>query len=341
MMARTDRNHKDTTMPRLTLASLLMMVLAPASALALTPAQIDAALATLDTPEMRACPEANGSKLELPYEVRDINGDAVDEIIVHVHASGAASCFGHAGSEISLLISDGKGGWTDAFGFPGSDLAFHPRADSEWPDIEILGPGFCFPVWRYHQGEYGIWRTCEEGKLVYAEGLRDNAVPSGVMKASAPVVAAVSAQGPAEVPSGNGIGRLSKVEVIDMETLDGIPYDHNGSIVIVDGAKGIIAYERPKKSIAGTVKRGTVLFHGKPWTMDNPDGVLIEGIAHTFKKGCPATDYEVRGHYHITYAMAQFTLAGAAPVRSKTNCDITGHSLTSGNATLTFDIAWD
>ena len=314
----------------LPLAMCFMVLLAATPAFALTQAEIDAAIATLNTPEARLCPESNGSKLELPYEIKDINGDAVDEIIVEHYASGAAGCFGHAGSDISLLISDGKGGWTDAFGFPGSDLAFHPRTDSAWPDIEILGPGFCFPVWRYHEGSYGIWRTCEDGKLVYAEGLRDNAVPSGVEKAK-----------PASRSGSNGIGTLSPVEVIDIASLDGIPYDHNGSIVIVDGAKGIIAYERPKRSIAGTVKRGTVLFRGEPWTMDDPDGALIEGVAHTFKKGCDATEYEVRGRYHVMYGMSQFTLEGAAPTRSKTSCQITGHSMVSGNAKLVFDIAWD
>lgn len=313
----------------LPIAMFFTALLAAAPALALSQAEIDAALSTLNTPEARSCPESNGSKLELPYEIKDINGDAVNELIVRQQASGAASCFGHAGSVISLLISDGKGGWQDAFGFPGSDLAFHPRTDSSWPDIEILGPGFCFPVWRYHEGSYGIWRTCEDGKLVYAEG-RDNAVPGDVTMAE-----------PVSRSGGTGIGTLSPVEVIDIASLDGIPYEHNGSIVIVDGAKGIIAYERPKRTIAGTVKRGTVLFRGKPWTMDEPDGALIEGVAHTFKKGCAATEYEVRGRYHVTYGMSQFTLEGAAPTRSKTSCQITGHSMVSGNAKLVFNIAWD
>lgn len=324
------------TSARLAIAAMAAALAAGTPAMALTQAEIDAAIATLDTPEMRACPEFNGSKLELPYELKDINGDAVDEIIVHVSASGAASCFGHAGSEISMLISDGKGGWNDAFGFPGSDLEFHPRSDSAWPDIAILGPGFCFPVWRHHEGSYGIWRTCEDGKLVYAEGLRNNAVPSGVTK-----VAATAAPRSAGRPGSNGIGSLSPVEIIDPDTLDGIPYDHNGSIVIVDAAKGLIVYERPKKSIAGTIKRGTVLFHGKPWDQDKSDSVVITGVAHTFKKGCDATDYEVRGMYHVGYGMGQFTLEGASPMRSKKNCDITGHALNGGNARLTFDIAWD
>ncbi len=329
-MAKRDREC-GKFLPKMLIGLAGVLTVFPAApALAWTQVEIDAAIATLDTPEARLCPESNGSKLELPYEIKDINGDAVDEIVVHRRASGAASCFGHAGSEISLLISDGKGGWTDAFGFPGSDLAFHPRTDSDWPDVEILGPGFCFPVWRHHEGSYGIWRTCEDGKLVYAEGLRDSAVPSGVTEAK-----------PVSHPGSNGIGTLSSVEVIDIASLDGIPYDHNGSIMIVDGAKGVIVYDRPKSSIAGTVKRGTVLFRGKPWDMNNPDGALIDGVAHTFKKGCDATEYPVRGRYQVIYGMSQFTLEGAAPVRSKANCDITGHSMTSGNAKLKFDIAWD
>lgn len=323
-----DGSGKTASAARLWISATLLAAAWNAPALALTQAEIDAALATLDTPEARSCPEFHGSKLELPYEIKDINGDAVDEIIVVQQASGAASCFGHAGSLISLLISDGKGGWQDQFGFPGASLQFHPRTDSAWPDIEIIGPGFCFPIWRYHEGGYGIWRTCEEGKPVYAEGLRDGAVPSGVRLGTAQPVAA-------------RVGSMSSVEMIDIGSLDGIPYEHNGSIVIVDPAKGVIVYDRPKKSIAGTIKRGTVLFRGAPWDMQNIENVMINGTAHTFKKGCNPTNYPVRGLYHTTYGMSQFTLEGAAPIRSKTGCEITGHSVSNGNSKLVFNIAWD
>lgn len=67
----------------------------------------------------------------------------------------------------------------------------------------------------------------------------------------------------------------------------------------------------------------------------------IDGIAHTFKKGCDATEYPVRGRYHVMHGMSHFTLEGAAPIRSGTGCDISGHSMTGGNARLKFDIAWD
>ncbi|WP_062205648.1 hypothetical protein [Aureimonas sp. AU12] len=124
----------------------------------------------------------------------------------------------------------------------------------------------------------------------------------------------------------------TKAEVVSLNSLDGLPYDHNGSEMIVDAGKGVIVYAKPKASIAGTVKPGTVLYRGRPWSLD-PRSVPIRGTAFVYKKGCAPAPYEVRGEYRGQ----GFSLSGAAPVRSKTSCAITGVTTSSGNARLAFE----
>lgn len=120
-------------------------------------------------------------------------------------------------------------------------------------------------------------------------------------------------------------------EIVSLVSLHGLPYDHNGSGMIVDAAKGLIVYARPKASIASAVKLGTVLFRGRPWSWD-PAVSPVRGTAFVFKKGCAPAPYEVRGDYRGT----EFALSGTAPVRTMTSCGLTGTSASSGNATLRF-----
>lgn len=288
-------------------------------ALSLTQPEIKAAVATVakSSQDYHDCLRAGGGKLEQTTEVKDINGDGLDDIILtETGTAGASMCFGMVGQQMSLLVSDGAGGWRAALSVPAASLDFIKRADNAWPDIEIGGPGFCFPIWRMQEGtgSYDIWKRCDNGRLVE-------------VKPSAPV----TGTGPAS------IGTQVPVE-INKARLDGPPYDHNGSIVIVDAAKGLIVYDRPKKSIAATVKPGTVLFRGQPWK-DGDTDIVIKGTAYVFKKGCPAAAYEARGTYHPTYGISKLTLEGAAPMRSKTSCDIVGHTSVGSNSKLVFDIA--
>jgi len=267
--------------------------------------------------EYSECLRIGGGKLEQTTEVKDINGDGIAEIILtETGTAGASMCFGMVGQQMSLLVSDGAGGWRAALSVPAAGLEFIKRTDNAWPDIGIGGPGFCFPIWRMQEGtgSYDIWKRCENGRLVEVK-------PSGPVAATQPV----------------SMGTQVPVE-INKTKLDGPPYDHNGSIVIVDAAKGLIVYDRPKKSIAATIKPGTVLFRGLPWK-DGDTDIVIKGTAYVFKKGCQAAAYEARGTYHPTYGISKLTLEGAAPTRSRTSCDIVGHTATGPNSKLVFDIA--
>ena len=58
-------------------------------------------------------------------------------------------------------------------------------------------------------------------------------------------------------------------------------------------------------------------------------------------RGCDAAGYNVRGRFSLDYGMRQFELQGAAPVRAKKGCAVPHYDMTSKNAKLVFDLAWD
>lgn len=296
------------------------LALSASNAFSLTPPETNAVLATVakSSKVFHDCLRQQGDKVQQTIDAKDINGDGIEEVVVTETADQAATaCFGRTGQVATLLASDGAGGWKTLIDVHAHSFQFIKRTDSPWPDVEIGGPGFCFPIWRMQESkrQYDIWRTCENGKLVDAK----------------PTTAT-------QVASTSTIGTQVPVEIYKGPPLSGPPYDHNGSIVLVDAEKGLIVYDKPKKSIAGTIKPGTVLFRGAPWKDGDPDTV-IKGTAYVFKKDCPAAAYDVRGLYHHAFGISQFTLEGGAPVRSKTSCDIVGHSTTNGNSKLKFDIA--
>lgn len=139
-------------------------------------------------------------------------------------------------------------------------------------------------------------------------------------------------------PSRSGI-RSQQVEIVDIDALEGgMPYMHNGSIMRVYPEHGLIVYDRPRSGLSA--RRGTMLFKGQPWSTGIVESTVIRGHAVTFRKGCEAAGYEVRGMYHHTYTVFEFTLEGPAPVRRKGSCDIIGYDINSGNAKLKFDAAW-
>lgn len=93
--------------------------------------------------------------------VRDIDGDGrIDAVIVE----GGAMCYGMTGQSFWIVSKQANGTWrliTSQIGIP----TFLPRrAATGWPDIEIGGPGFCFPVQRWNGREYAFHRSQYEGK---------------------------------------------------------------------------------------------------------------------------------------------------------------------------------
>ena len=87
----------------------------------------------------------------------DLNKDGNSEIFVML----GSSCFGSTGFYLSLLIKDQSNQWQENFGFSAGGYRLLKSVSDSYPDIEIIGPGFCFPVWRWNGTKYAIHKRCE------------------------------------------------------------------------------------------------------------------------------------------------------------------------------------
>lgn len=91
-------------------------------------------------------------------EITDLNKDGQPEVLVNI----SGSCLGGmAGSFTDLYIKNKTGKWVSQFGFPGMPEILKTK-NKGYPDIEIGGPGFCFPVWRWDGQKYKVLKKCKE-----------------------------------------------------------------------------------------------------------------------------------------------------------------------------------
>lgn len=91
-------------------------------------------------------------------EVVDLNGDGQPEVFTMKYGP----CYGRGGGEMDLLIKDRSGQWVSQFGFSGS-YEILGTSNLGFPDIEILGPGMCLPVWRWNGSKYDLFKQCPPG----------------------------------------------------------------------------------------------------------------------------------------------------------------------------------
>ena len=96
-----------------------------------------------------------GQQIEYETEAVDLNGDGQFEVLTKEFGS----CFGMAGVQMNLYIKAKDGQWKSQFGFPGEPKLLKTKSHG-FPDIEVLGPGQCFPVWRYNGKEYQVIKKC-------------------------------------------------------------------------------------------------------------------------------------------------------------------------------------
>lgn len=108
-------------------------------------------------------------------------------------------------------------------------------------------------------------------------------------------------------------------------------WTHNGSTVFFDVSNRRIVYTEPKPAIAGTIRPGQVMYVGD---LPGEFGRRVEGVAFTFRKGCPPAPYRVKGEHLDGW---HWRMAGAAPVRAATGCAIVGYDEKSPNAVLLFE----
>jgi len=113
--------------------------------------------------EWKACDDP-GSASYVPgqiEQVADLNGDGAPEAVI---TESSAACFGAAGTGYYLVSSDAAGKWRLVDSGIGFATFLKTRGVDNWPDLEVGGPGFCFPVLRWDGKAYAPNRREYEGK---------------------------------------------------------------------------------------------------------------------------------------------------------------------------------
>ena len=93
--------------------------------------------------------------------VRDLNGDGRLEAVI---TEGSIACFGGAEMGYTIVSKQVDQSWkriTEGTGIP---TILATRGAGGWPDIEVGGQGFCFPVERWNGKAYVLQRHQYEGK---------------------------------------------------------------------------------------------------------------------------------------------------------------------------------
>ncbi|WP_426162184.1 hypothetical protein [Pseudoduganella sp. R-34] len=110
----------------------------------------------------KSCKDASGSYVPGAIDkVQDLNGDGLPEAII---TEGSTACFGDTGVGYTLVSKQADGNWKVMSRGVGILLVLGARGKDGWPDLEIGGPGFCFPVERWNGSEYKVVGKQYEGK---------------------------------------------------------------------------------------------------------------------------------------------------------------------------------
>jgi hypothetical protein len=94
-------------------------------------------------------------------EYRDINGDGRPDAVV---TEGGAICYGMTGTHFWLLSKQPNGSWQLMHHETAMPSFLGTKGAGGWPDIELGGPGFCFPVRRWNGRTYASRGYQYEGK---------------------------------------------------------------------------------------------------------------------------------------------------------------------------------
>lgn len=148
------------------ISCLVLSQAALAGADALPPADQTAAFKAagfkLQGKQWQACEDPSSSYVPGSIEqVKDLNGDGRPEAII---TEGGSYCFGHTGAGYTLLSKQADGNWKVLSRGTGMLTILPTKGKDGWPDIEIGGPGFCFPVERWNGSVYKYHRRQYEGK---------------------------------------------------------------------------------------------------------------------------------------------------------------------------------
>lgn len=110
----------------------------------------------------QACDDPTPSYVPGAIEpVGDLNGDGLPEAIV---TEGGSFCYGNTGAGYGLVSKQPDGRWRLMTSGTGLLNVLDTKGTGNWPDLEIGGPGFCFPVERWNGRQYALHRHQYEGK---------------------------------------------------------------------------------------------------------------------------------------------------------------------------------
>ena len=88
--------------------------------------------------------------------MKDLNGDGQPEVMTYIDGT----CMGGmAGVRSALYVKDGSGVWRLNLSVAGMTQVLKSKPGA-YPDIEIGGPGFCFPVWGWTGQRYELKKQC-------------------------------------------------------------------------------------------------------------------------------------------------------------------------------------
>ena len=90
----------------------------------------------------------------------DLNGDGRPEAVV---TEGSGFCYGNTGTAFTLVTRSAAGKWLKLHHSPGV-ATFLPSRANGWPELEVGGPGFCFPVLRWTGTAFAPHRHAYAGK---------------------------------------------------------------------------------------------------------------------------------------------------------------------------------
>lgn len=91
----------------------------------------------------------------------DLNGDGLPEAII---TESSSFCHGNEGQGFVMVSKQRGGVWRRMAEGSGIVTPLATRGVGGWPDLEIGGPGFCFPVWRWNGTAYAVQRYQYEGR---------------------------------------------------------------------------------------------------------------------------------------------------------------------------------
>jgi hypothetical protein len=149
-----------------TIISLVLCQAALAGTSALPPADEAAAFKAAGFKQhgkqWKSCKDSSASYVPGAIEqVQDINGDGRPEAVI---TEGSSACFGDTGVGYTLVSKQADGSWEVMSRGVGILIVQKTKGKDGWPDLEIGGPGFCFPVERWNGSEYKVIGKQYEGK---------------------------------------------------------------------------------------------------------------------------------------------------------------------------------